>query len=317
TAGGDSGIVGTTSAFLSIDPGDGPGKAGILGIDLSVPNNPSEFDYTSGLFGYSKNGDGSISVANIENGAAGLTFNPSASSGFGSYGMVGIDASSDGGTYNVGAAGISSGVGVLAYGFAPPEPSGQSQYPALQVGCFSGGPAMIATSFTSSSSKDVMSLDCAGNLIVAGSVVSNGTPLIRTRSGGGSVAAYAARSTTDTIEDVGEARLAEGEARVALDSAFRSTISSRPYLAFVTPEGDSRGLFVAERDANGFTVRENGGGRDTLAFEYRIVAHPLDASAARLPDLAHAPTAPLHSAPRRSVRTVFGAMLRHVTARLR
>jgi hypothetical protein len=37
---------------------------------------------------------------------------------------------------------------------------------------------------------------------------------------------------------------------------------------------------------NGFVVRENQGGRSSLAFSYRIVATPYDATLKRLPALA-------------------------------
>ncbi|HXW75833.1 MAG TPA: hypothetical protein VEJ20_00320, partial [Candidatus Eremiobacteraceae bacterium] len=76
-------------------------------------------------------------------------------------------------------------------------------------------------------------------------------------------------------EDYGEAQLVDGAATVALDPAFAKSISDRqPYLVFVTPDGPSRGLYVAQKSLEGFTVRENPGGTSTIAFDYRIVAKP-------------------------------------------
>lgn len=52
---------------------------------------------------------------------------------------------------------------------------------------------------------------------------------------------------------------------------------------FLTPEGDSRGLFVTNRANSGFEVGENQGGRSTVAFSYRIVAKPYGDNSPRLP----------------------------------
>ena len=80
---------------------------------------------------------------------------------------------------------------------------------------------------------------------------------------------------------MGEATLVRGEAYVALDSTFAAAIDPRSkYLVFLTPEGDSHGLFIAAQSGRGFAVHENGGARSTLAFNYRIVAKPYDTSAA-------------------------------------
>jgi hypothetical protein len=53
------------------------------------------------------------------------------------------------------------------------------------------------------------------------------------------------------------------------------------YRVFVTPEGDSKGLYVAKA-AGGFFVREQQGGRSTLPFDYRIVAKPREENGTRL-----------------------------------
>jgi hypothetical protein len=75
-----------------------------------------------------------------------------------------------------------------------------------------------------------------------------------------------------------------GVARVALDDDFASTIDrSTPYHVFLTPLGDTRGLYVSRKTASGFEVRESQGGRSSVDFDYRIVARPLDAKSDRLP----------------------------------
>jgi len=41
---------------------------------------------------------------------------------------------------------------------------------------------------------------------------------------------------------------------------------------FLTPSGDCKGLYVGQRSAGGFEVRELGGGTSSIEFDYRIVA---------------------------------------------
>jgi hypothetical protein len=86
------------------------------------------------------------------------------------------------------------------------------------------------------------------------------------------------------MEDFGEGQLTNGSAYVRIDRAFANAIDqSSDYLVFITPDGDSKGLYVTMRSPNGFEVRESGGGRSTLQFSYRIVAKPYGSTEARLP----------------------------------
>jgi hypothetical protein len=95
---------------------------------------------------------------------------------------------------------------------------------------------------------------------------------------------YAPQVTQPSLEDFGEAQLSDGSARVSLDPKFASAIDiTSRYLVSLTPEGDCRGLYVAERDASGFTVRELQGGRSSIGFSYRIDARPLGNDDPRMP----------------------------------
>lgn len=109
---------------------------------------------------------------------------------------------------------------------------------------------------------------------------------MRTRhrtSTGRHVLAYAAQSTSATIEDFGTAQMIGGVSSVHLDPTFASTIDhNRAYYVFLTPLGDTRGLYVSDKTASGFQVRETEHGHSTLGFDYRIVAHPLDSKNDRL-----------------------------------
>ena len=87
------------------------------------------------------------------------------------------------------------------------------------------------------------------------------------------VALHAVESPENWFEDFGAGRLENGTASVALDPTFAETVKgTSDYHVFLTPEGDCRGLNVSRKTASGFEVRELGGGRSTVAFDYRIVA---------------------------------------------
>lgn len=108
----------------------------------------------------------------------------------------------------------------------------------------------------------------AGNLNVTGN-----KNAIVPATGGRMVAVHAVESPESWFEDFGSAQLHDGAARVAIDAAFLETVNSNfEYHVFLTPLGDCRGLYVAQRNAAGFEVRELGGGTANIAFDYRIVA---------------------------------------------
>ena len=137
-------------------------------------------------------------------------------------------------------------------------------------------------------------IDENGNLACSGS---EDVKAVRTRhvnSGGQHVLAYAAESASAILDDVGTGRMVGGIAHVVIDRAFGSVIDrNSPYHVFLTPMGDTRGLYVSAKAPSGFEVRETQGGRSTLSFDYRIVARPLDAKDDRLPiaPAARVPTA--------------------------
>lgn len=96
-------------------------------------------------------------------------------------------------------------------------------------------------------------------------------------------AAFAARTSQPTIDDIGESVLRHGVAHVALATDFANTIdSNKPYVVLLTPEGDAA-LYVASRTATSFDVRQIAGGHSSIAFAYRIVAKPYGLKDERLP----------------------------------
>jgi hypothetical protein len=120
----------------------------------------------------------------------------------------------------------------------------------------------------------------------SGTVYASGFSDAVTTRGGGHVNPYGAMSTEAILEDTGTARIIGGAGTVRFDRAFAQSIeTSRGYQVFLTPDGDTRGLYVAQKYEGGFIVRETERGHDSLDFDWRVVAHPYGASTQRLPAL--------------------------------
>lgn len=130
-------------------------------------------------------------------------------------------------------------------------------------------------------------LDVVGNTAITGNLSVSGTKSsVATLSDGRRVLLYALESPKNWFEDFGTAQLQRGEAWVPLEPVFGETVNTEgTYHVFLTPNGDCKGLYIAERRADGFMVRELGGGRSTVSFDYRIVAPRRGFEAVRLSQL--------------------------------
>jgi hypothetical protein len=107
-----------------------------------------------------------------------------------------------------------------------------------------------------------------GNLTCTGTIA----PSVRTNAGR-EVKLYGMASPENWFEDFGTGQLSGGSAQIALDSAFASTINTGEiYHVFLTPNGDSKGLYVASKTVAGFEVREQGRGSPT--FRLTIASWP-------------------------------------------
>ncbi len=77
-----------------------------------------------------------------------------------------------------------------------------------------------------------------------------------------------------------------GRATITLDPTFAKTINTGlDYHVFLTPNGDSKGLYVTAKGPGSFEVRESNGGASTIAFDYRIVGKRLGSENVRLKDM--------------------------------
>jgi hypothetical protein len=93
---------------------------------------------------------------------------------------------------------------------------------------------------------------------------------------------YSMESPESWFEDFGEGALAKGTAEVRIDPDFAAVVKTDDYHVFVTPYGDCRGLYVANRSTDRFQVREQQGGTSNVRFSYRIVAKRKDIDGERL-----------------------------------
>lgn len=115
----------------------------------------------------------------------------------------------------------------------------------------------------------------------------------RTRRGNVALA-YGATTTSPTIEDNGTATLVGGVATVQLDAAFANTIDLRKaYQVMLTPDGDTKGLYIASKSPTSFVVREVQGGHATISFDYHIYASALGQAGKRMTEMSPAQAASL------------------------
>jgi len=122
----------------------------------------------------------------------------------------------------------------------------------------------------------------------AGDMTCTGQVKTLATTGGGSrkVETYAMQSAENWMEDFGSGLLQSGVAVVKIDATFAETVSATAdYHVFITPNGDSKGLYVIKKTATSFEVRESGGGTSSLSFDYRIVAKRRGYEGQRLTDV--------------------------------
>jgi hypothetical protein len=234
-----------------------------------------------GVLGISAAAEGEEGVTFAVNGKPGVRGASRGTSGLG-YGVIGTSTNGDGvvgrssSTRSAGVLGISEkGDGVVAESAGTDRVALHAHADTPTTAIFFGH---NHTNHAQCLIDPNANLSCTGN-IGAGSAVTT----VHRNGTGQSVTAYTPESATATIEDVGTGRMADGVANVRFDSAFAAMTDHRWYFVFLTPLGDTRGLYVSRKTASGFQVRETEHGKANLEFDYRVVAHPVDAPDDRLP----------------------------------
>jgi len=271
-----SGISGTSTSGSGISgtskTGDGvlgssSSRNGVQGIASSA--------VWSGVYGQNSMGNGVDGTSSASNGVQGTSNSVIASGVYGQNNTTGYGVAGRAGT----------GTGVYGESTSGVAVVGESLNPTL------GGISPIYQGVSTDGLGDfftVFTVDTSGNVNISGKLTTSGTCSVGCAPKGSStgyrVVSYAPTESLPTMEDTGEAQLVNGAAYVHIDPAFANVIDQTAnYVVLITPEGDSRGLYVTQKSPTGFAVHENQGGRSTLAFGYRIVAKPYGSTAARLP----------------------------------
>jgi hypothetical protein len=89
-------------------------------------------------------------------------------------------------------------------------------------------------------------------------------------------ALHAVEAPVAWFEDVGRDQLVGGKASVKLDPEYAGVVTAQDYHVFLTPRGETKGLFLSKQTPAGFEVQEIGGGTGSVAFDYRIIARRHD-----------------------------------------
>ncbi|HEX4004708.1 MAG TPA: hypothetical protein VHX60_00890 [Acidobacteriaceae bacterium] len=188
------------------------------------------------------------------------------------------DSSSNGANFEVG--GIMGTADDNAAGFFVNNSAASATVQAYNRAA--GGPSGLVQVFVAATPDGSCGIASGGSLTCTGQLKT----LASTASGAHMVETYAMQSPENWMEDFGTGTLAHGTGVVQIDPIFADTIEvGASYHVFLTPRGDSKGLYVTNVTASSFEVRESGGGTSSLTFDYRIVAKRRGYEAQRLTDV--------------------------------
>jgi hypothetical protein len=205
-------------------------------------------------------------VGRAHNGGVGVTGLSDLAAHIGVYGQLGSQSltSSNWSTYSVGVWGDG---GNAAF---PAEIGVLGTVDNGYAGIFSNNSTSLVPFFASSTATGgYCNVDPYGNLNCNGAKHA----VVPIDGGKRIVALSAIESPENWFEDAGSAQLIAGDAVVQLDPDFIQTVNTeKEYRVFPVPNGECRGLYVTNKSANSFEVRELGGGISNVRFDYRIMA---------------------------------------------
>lgn len=90
---------------------------------------------------------------------------------------------------------------------------------------------------------------------------------------------FAAEAPEVLFEDYGTGQLTNGMANISIDPIFSNNIlvdATHPLKVFIQLEGDCNGVYVTNKSATGFLVKELQNGNSNVAFSWHIVANRKD-----------------------------------------
>lgn len=306
--GGYEGFVGSSSPFPVVGFGSTYGVFGETMIDANFQ--PSIYGYASGTTQITIGVEGlSPSPVGVGISGVGIGFSAEGSNvaGSGSVGVWG-DTSGDMGVLGT----VDSGNSIVGFNSSDPFATG---YFENDTSVSPTAPVLVTVGGNFSGS---CMFDVSGDMFCSGSK----SAVVPVDNGARKVALYAVESPKNWFEDFGSASLSNGSAVIPLESTFAQTVNTASYHVFLTPNGDCKGLYVSQKGAGGFEVRELGGGASNISFDYRIVAERLGYENVRMADKtqlfrqaaalkrSHRRAAPLHApTPQRPKEPARAAMV--------
>lgn len=287
-AAGIIGIAGSESfpSFQTI------GGAGVFGQGASAERKTVSIDGQPGVSGPDKPGPGILGRGALQN----LDGSPNGNPSVGVIGLAGdvqfppFSEASNAGIYGRGKLGVFGVAGgdlgdIGAFDFGIGVFGATSTVPAAGVTAISINnpdfPTLLAINGASGRESGVMAALFIGNTVATGTksaAVPHPDGLHRLL--------YTIESPECWFEDFGEGQLSMGKAEVRLDPEFASLVFAEKYHVFITPYGESNGLFVTDRSPFGFCISEQQGGVSNVNFAYRVIAKRRDIAANRLAAVA-------------------------------
>jgi hypothetical protein len=278
---GSPGLGGSWGVFGTSDVGVGvrAATAGASGAGVYATN------IGAGYGVYSTSTDGGTGVYGQSNNAIGIW---------------GVTNNSGQGLANPAVAGTNTGGGAALVGFtAGPSSIGLGGATNAGVGVYGSSTTGAGVAGYTSSGVAVGGTATGGGIagyfsgpvFVNGSLtVTGGAKSAAVRSNGSLKRVYSLECPESWFEDFGSGQLSGGQATISLEPGFAGIVHTDAYRVFLTARGDSEGLFVADQNSAGFTVREQRSGKSNIAFDYRVVAKRADIAGARLEDVDEPPT---------------------------
>jgi hypothetical protein len=291
TGGGTSGNVtlnvDTRKVVTGVTAGTdltGGGAGGTLTLNLDTTKVPQLATANTFTGAQTINNNVTITAANTTLEAFGGTYGVYGAGT--AYGVQGSGTSNGVVGFGTGTGVYGSGTGIGVYGTTTAT-TGTGPYSGVYANASYGGAyAMYAVNSASNGGMGVAgnSINWAvfgfGNIGASG-VIAGGQVVKDDRV----VSLYAMQSPENWFEDFGSGKLKDGVAAIELDATFVQTVNTGiEYHVFLTPNGDSKGLYVGQKTGTSFEVREQGGGTSNVAFDYRIVAKRRGLESLRLED---------------------------------
>ena len=285
------GVLGEAKAGIGVEgtsTASNPGVRGFSGRGNGVHGKSEANNATNaGVRGESTRSNGVRGTSRDRIGVRGDSVKSTGVHGQGATGVFGTSTASGTGVHGTGFWGV-FGEGALGVFGTSSEKSGTGVLgvgPAIGVW---GGSTQIGV-YGSTGSKSGLAGRFDGDVFIAGDLTKTGALSAAVPFPDGSLRRlYAIESPESWFEDFGETRLTNGRATVKIDAGFAAVVRGG-YHVFVPPYGDSNGLYVTQRSRRGFVVREQNGGKSSIAFSYRVVAKRKDIAGPRLPKVTRPP----------------------------